>query len=272
MILERNRESLGEDIYSLFGTTNDEEILEFFKKKLTEKLELINRMINTDYDKLTNEEYYYLLRNLYGIKLEERDFLAYISKIRNKKYTSFYTIPTTMIFKDYKSEGKGINYSYWKQPYQVFVKVAISEGTKIESKKNYSKVDIRNMHLANKITVLDYESMEVEDFVRDMEEFDEYPAPPNKLAKRIVPHNEEYKEEFDFYMEAIRRTVNKNFIMRNLRKYVEELNEELYDIFIYSSMSYGYGEVAKKCKEWFKENNISDSLNDISKRLSKRRN
>ena len=37
MILERNRESLGEDIYSLFGTTNDEEILEFFKKKLTEK-------------------------------------------------------------------------------------------------------------------------------------------------------------------------------------------------------------------------------------------
>lgn len=271
MILVRKRETLGKDIYSLPGTNGDE-VLKIFKKRLTEKIDLVNKLIDTDYDSLTNEEYYYLIRNIFDIILKEQDFLAYISKMRKKEYSYFCTIPTSMTFSEYKSEGKGINSSFWKQTYQVFVEVAVSDKTNLDSKKKYSKEEIRNMYLANQITVLDYESMELEKFMKDMENFDEYPTPIYKLAKKIIPNNEEYKNEFDFYMNALRRKVNKEFIMGELRKYVEELNVELYDIFISSSMLDEYGKVAKKCKKWFKENNKNDDLNNLSKRLSKRKN
>ena len=270
MILSRNRENLSEDIYDLFGTTNDEEILEVFKKNLTEKIEYINTLLNVDFDELTNEEFYYLIRGLYSITLTEKDFLNYISKERNKVYTHFRTLPTTMYFKENKSEGKGINYSYWNQPYQVFVEAAIAENTTIDPKKNYSKIDINNMHNSRNITVLDYDSIEIEEYIKSMEEISSYPVKPLKLAKSIVPNNEEYKDEFDYYISAIRRKVTKVFILKELHKYMDELNEELYNIFIHSSLSYGYGIVSQKCKDWYKETNISEEINDISKRLSKK--
>lgn len=272
MILERNRENLSDDIFSLFGTTEEDQILEVFKKKLKEKIDYINDLINVDLDKLTNVEFYYLIRRLYGITLEEKDFLAFVSKKRNKEYTMFKTIPTTMVFQDYKKEGTGSSFDYWKQPYQIFIEAALSHDTKLDSKKNYTSTDIKNMSENNEITVLDYQSLELEDYISDIEILEEYPVKELKLAKSIVPNNEEYKDEFDYYMTAIRRVVNKPFILRDLRKYVKELNDELYDVFIYSSMSFGYGEIAKKCKEWFKQENISDELKNISKRLSKRYN
>ena len=269
MILARNRERLSEDVLSLIGTSDEEDILETFKKKLQEEIDYVNKLINTDYDKLSNVDFYYLIRDLYSITLTERDFLNFISKKRNKEYTYFKIIPTTMVFNDYKSEGKGKNFSYWKQPYQIFVDVALAEDANIDSKKNYSSIDIKNMYDKNKITVLEYDSIELEEYISDIEELEEYPAPELKLAKSIIPDNDDYKEEFDFYISALRRKLTKKFVLNDLYKYVEDLNEELYNIFLFSSMSYGYGLLSNRCKEWFKTTSIGDELNGITKRLSK---
>ena len=270
MILARKKETLSADIYDLFGATNDDEILDAFKKNLTEKVDFINAIINVNFDELTNEEFYYMIKGLYSITLTEKDFLNYISKKRNKDYTHIKTIPTTMYFKEFKSEGSGINYSYWNQPYQVFVEAAIAENANIDPKKNYSKMDINNLHNSRKITVLDYDSIEIEEYIKNMEEMDSYPVKSFKLAKSFIPDNEEYKDEFDYYISIIRENVTKQFVLRELRKYVDELSEELYNIFIYSSVPHGYGIVSQKCKEWYKESKINEEINDDKKRLGKR--
>ena len=85
-----------------------------------------------------------------------------------------------------------------------------------------------------------------------MEDFDEYPTPVYKLAKSFVPNNEKFKSKFDFYINTIRRKVNKKFIVREPRKYVEGLNEEIYDILFIHQCNIDMEKLQKNVKNGLK--------------------
>ena len=56
MILERKKETLYEDLLLNFGVKEEEIIIEEFRNKLKDKVQIIKQLIEKNYEQFTNEE------------------------------------------------------------------------------------------------------------------------------------------------------------------------------------------------------------------------
>ena len=267
MILERNRQTLCENVISNYGTLEDIDIAKKFGNELTSKIKTIKKLVENDYDNLTNSELYYLISEIYGIVLEEEDILRYISSKNNREYKSLRTIPTTMSITAEKKEGSGRTLDYWKQKFQVFLDIALAKDKIIITRDNFTKEVLKNLIEQKDIVVLDYDTLETDDVIYDEEEYDPNVIKCFKMSKRIIPNNEGEQEEFDFYMSILKEKLPRKKLLKELRNYMNELENEIYDLFMYSSMSYGYGPVSYECKKWYKNSNIKDDINVLSKKI-----
>lgn len=123
--------------------------LEYIKKDL----EAINTLIDVDFKKLTNEEFYCLISNFYSICINKYDFIQIFKKINGVEYDKVQRLNTRMIFKDMVTEGHGRDFSWWDETFQIVWIVATSKDLSLREDYNYSIDEINEM-VKNKQIIL----------------------------------------------------------------------------------------------------------------------
>lgn len=267
MILERKKETLCEDLLQNYGIKEEEKIIEEFRNKLKDKVQIVKQLVEKNYEQFTNEELFSILDKFYNITIEENDILGFISHKNNREYQSLGTIPTTMsISVDMNDSSRIVD--YWREKYQIFLEVALAKGLYLHKKKNLSKMDLKELIDKKSIVAIDYDKFRVTDVIRDEEVFDKDIIKFLDICKRLDPNSEVYKEEFNYYMEILKKILPKKSLLKDLAIYIKELEQNIYDLFMYSSIRYAYENVSNSCKEWYKNSDIKNDMNILTKRIN----
>ena len=90
MNIERKKVSLARDTYECVGLSSDSVNAQIFKNKIKEYISMLDEIIESNFDKLTNKELYELLSKIYCISFDEMDYLKMLSKHNNTHiYTNY---------------------------------------------------------------------------------------------------------------------------------------------------------------------------------------
>lgn len=163
MNVERKKVSLARDTYECVGLSSDSVNAQIFKNKIKEYISMLDEIIESNFDKLTNKELYELLSKIYCISFDEMDYLKMLSKHNNKQYTYIHKLPTTMVFSDIATEGHGKGFDWWNEFYQVYYVAATSDQFKFDYNKTYSKKEIKELLADKSIVVLKCENEAIND-------------------------------------------------------------------------------------------------------------
>ncbi len=258
-----------EDTYAYIGRASDEENVEIFKTKVAEYINTLKEVIESDFDKLTDKELYELLSKVYSITLDEKDYLRMLSIYNNKQYKFIYRMPTTMTFTSRATEGYGRNLDWWNQLYQVYFLTAISDTFQFDYNKTYSKDEIKKLLSDKSIVILKQEEEAVDgsqDFVQEI--FEPLPTLDIDLGdygdniSRFVLNN------YSLFGELLRKKFTKKTVLKDIRMSVNELNEEMQEIFSDAQTNDPlYSGFAALCKEWFESSDEKKEIQYIQKKL-----
>ena len=72
--------NLTEETYAYILRKSEEENAEAFKENVKKYINIINSFVNTDFNKLSDDDFYDLLYKVYSITLTREDYLKIISK------------------------------------------------------------------------------------------------------------------------------------------------------------------------------------------------
>ncbi len=256
---------------TFIGPYSFEEQAEEFKKQINEYIKMLKNIYNklSNFNNLSNEDFYELLCKLYYIQFEEKDYLKMLSKLNNKQYIGIYEIPTSMTFNGIATEKFGRNFDWWKQLYQVYFVVAGSTQFNFNYGKVYSKKDVKEL-LANKDIVIfkettkrisnnvNFPKQKYESFVAldvNLENLDDY-------SSKFIQDN------FNLFSEMLRNAFTKKKVLKDLRRFILELNEEIRKVLSYSkSKKFMYYTTATICKEWYNSSEEKNDFQVIQKKL-----
>lgn len=254
-----------ENLFDRVFEISDNEILDMFKKEINNNLNFINSLLNTDLKKMSNEDYYNLIKNIYNISLEDKDYLKIISKKMNKNCVRFSTINTTMTFTGIATEGRGRSFDHWDQLYQIKYDVAEFEDCKLKFNETLSKDKLRKMLDKKKIILIERHTVPIgdePDFIEEKEE--EFPVTWKCRGYEI--ENSE-KEEFDIIVDLIRKKITKKRILEDLKGYIEELKDEInYAISFNCESDYPFYNISKLCNEWYNSSEEKEKLKELYKK------
>ena len=76
MILERKKETLCEDLLQNYGIKEEEKLIEEFRNKLRDKVQIVKQLVEKNYEQFTNEELFSILCKFYNITIEENDIIT----------------------------------------------------------------------------------------------------------------------------------------------------------------------------------------------------
>ena len=266
MYIENEKIWLSDDIFDEVFLISDDEILNTFKERIKNHLNIINNLLNSDLEKMSNEEYYNLIKNIYNISLEDEDYLKIISKKMNKKCTRFSTINTTMTFTDVATEGRGRSFDYWDQLYQIKYEVAEFKDCKLKFNETLPKDKLRKMIDKKKIILIEMNTIPIDDepnFIKeDIEEF-----PIQKKFRGYEIENSE-KEEFDIIVNLLKKEITKKKLLKDIKSYINELKDEIkYAISLVSVSHNPYYNISKLCNEWYNSSEEKEELKELSKKV-----
>jgi len=160
-----------------------------YLKDVKKDLDAINKLIESDFKKISDKDFYDLVSNFYSIYLTKNDLLNILSKVNGIEYNKFKKINSTMTFKDIVTEGHGRDFGWWEETYQIGWIVATSKDLVLNRDYNYSKEEIEQMVKKKQIIsfgkyaqsigitpVLSYKSEEVEkiNILKINFDFDDY--------------------------------------------------------------------------------------------------
>ena len=266
---ERLRIKLTEDTYSYIGRNPNKKNAETFKTSLQKYINLIRELIDTDFNKLTDQEFYKLLSKVYYIALDMDDYLKMISMYNDKKYTSYYRIPTAMTFKDIETEGHGKDFDWWEQLYQVYYVVVVTKEFNFDYNKTYTKEEIKHLVATKEIALLTREQEPINHKRKNtQEEYEEIPT----LDIDIKGYGDNITEfvinNYHLFGKLLRRKYTKKAILKDMKKMISNLNSEIEEIFSRTkSKDYNYSKTAKLCQEWFETSPEKEEYQAMQRRL-----
>ena len=265
--------TLREDTYAYIYRKSEQEIFEIFKNTLKKYINIINDLVNKEFKKLSDQEFYDLLCKVYSISLTEEDYLKILSKRNNKKYNRFTEIGTCMTFNDTATEGRVKNFSYWKQLYQVRYIVAVSEDINIEYDSILRKKDIKKMVEDKSIVIVERKTIPINNKLNINETVENIPSIKlnhsysNSTYGRMT--GSIYKDDnFPIIISMLRRKFTKKRILKDMKDYVEELQDEMEIVLSYSQSGYTYSEVSKLCNEWYAKSEEKEKLNILQRKIN----
>ena len=244
------------DVYS------SKEQTEEFKKQVREYLCLLKDIIKCDFSKLNDKEFYAMLCRFYSIDLEERDYLEMLSKHNNKRYINLYKIPTTMTFKNIKAEGYRKGFDWWEQIYQVYYTVMASEHFIFDYEKVYSKEDIKKLLFTKDIVILKEYTEELDDSIPfAKQKYEEMYSLDIDLENDGDNMSKFVLENFDLFGNLLRKKFTKKVVLKDIRKFLIEFNDEIQEIFsVLNDKDSRHYETALMCYQWY---NLSKEKEDF---------
>lgn len=225
--------------------------------------------MNKDLKQLSNEEFYDLLCKVYSISLTEQDYLKIISKRNSKKYNRFTEINTFMTFNDTATEGRGKGFSWWQQLYQVSYIVAVSHATEIKYNSILRKDDIKRMVEDKSIVIVKLTSKPIDQKLSINEEFESIPTMELNCS---YSYGNIYgsickDENFPIVVSMLRKKFTKNKILKDMKEYVENLQEEMEIVLSDAQPDYAYNEISKLCNEWYNKSEEKEIIKSLQKNL-----
>ena len=273
MNAERIRVSLAEDTYAYIGRASDKENAEEFKTRLQQYISISKKVVESDFDKLTDKELYELLSKVYGISLDEDDYLKMLSKLNNKQYTFIHRIPTTMTFTGRATEGHGRSFDWWDQLYQVYYLAATSDTFEFDYNKTYSKEEIKKLSADKGIALLKREQEAIDsniDFIQ--EEYEAIPTLDIDIKGYSDNKSKFVLDNYSLFGQLLRKKFTKKTVLKDMRKMVDDLTEEMQEIFSYTQSSDpNYSGTARVCKEWFDSSEEKKEYQGIQKTLRQKK-
>lgn len=272
MNIDKKSITLTEDTYAYMYRVSNKKIFETFRDTLKKYINTINDLVNQDLKTLTDEEFYDLLCKVYSISLTEEDYLKILSKRNNKKYNRFTEIGTFMTFTDTATEWHGRDFSWWIQLYQVGYIVAVSEDTKIEYDSVLGKKDIKKMVEDKTIVIVGRKTRPINNKLNINETIEEIPSIElnctySEIYGRL--NGLIYKDDnFSIIISMLRRKFTKKRILKDMKDYIEELQDEMTIVLSPSQHSYTYNEVSKLCNEWYDKSEEKHKLNVLQRKIN----
>lgn len=270
MNIDKRFITLTEDTYAYIGRTSEQEIFETFRDTLKKYINIINDFVNQDLKKLSDEEFYDLICKVYSVSLTEQDYLKIISKRNNQKYNRFTKIGTFMTFTDIATEGHGRDFSWWEQLYQIRYIVAVAEDTNLNSNCNFKKEDIKKLIQNKSIVIIRYESKPINNKLKLNEEVEEMPS--MKLdysysfgAMHGFINND---DNFPIIISMLRKKFTKKKIFKDMKEYIEELQEDMEFVLSKSHFNYDYKEVSKLSNKWYETSEEKTKFKSLQKKLT----
>ena len=248
--------------------------VEIFKQDFRMYLNILKRVVESDFKKLTDKELYDLLSTIYDIYLDQFDYLKMLSIDNNKRYTKFWTIPTTMVFKSLVTEGHGRSFDYWEQPFQAYYDVALSDDFLPQSKP-YTKEEIKDLIENKNIVLLKRREREFnggKDFNR--EEFEEFKTLDldlvNKHPDTSFRINSSVFANFASFGKLLRKEFPKKRVLSDIREIIMDLNYDLEEVFQKGSDTPYCAKISILCEEWYEKSNEKKEFENIQKRIKAR--
>lgn len=262
--------TLSDDTYAYIYRASGQEIFETFRKTLDKYINIIDNLVNQDLNKLSDDEFYDLLCKVYDISLTKEDYLKILSKRNNKKYNKFIEIGTFMTFTDIDSEGHGRDFSWWEQLYQITYIIAVSEDTKIEDNSILRKEDIKRMVLDKSIVIVKQKAKPINNKLNINESVENIPSIILNCSYDYGRMNGSiFKDDnFKVVVSMLRRKFNKKRILKDMRDYIEELQEEMEIVLSHPRYDFFYDEVSKLCNEWYDKSEEKEKINILKKQIN----
>ena len=262
---------LSENTFWDVDRSSIEDNLQVFKMNLRDYIIRLKRILDSDFDELSDQELYTKLSEIYDMELNYEDYLYILSRKNNRKYVDIKSLPTTMYYKSIKREGTGKDLARWNQLYQVRYLVAVTDTFESESNKNYSSKEIKELVNNNDIVLLNRKDKEI-DFVGDITEASFETLPTLNLDVRSYRNNivEFVLNNFNFFGEILRKEFTKERVYNDINEILDELDYDLNYVFDRTqSKDESYVKLAKACKKWYDLSIEKDLYQGIQKKLSR---
>lgn len=210
-----------------------------------------------------------MLCKVYSIVLTEEDYLKILSKRNNKKYNRFTEIGTLMTFTDTVTEGHGRDFSWWKQLYQVRYIIVASEDIEIEYDSILRKEDIKKLVEDKSIVIVRKKKTPLDNKLVINEEFENIPSINLNYfsyhGRMIGSINKD--DNFPIVISILRGKFTKKRILRDMKGYIKELQDEIDMITLYSHQDY-YGNISKLCNEWYDQSEEKEKISILKRQIN----
>lgn len=268
---ELSRVSILENTYAYIGRASNESNFKTFKEEIEKHLNIIKRVLDSDIDKLTDDEFFNLLMGTYSITLDTEDYLKLLSKKYHKKYIFVGEIPTTMTFTGRATEGHGRSFSWWPQLYQVGYDAAISRDMDYEYNKVYTKEEVNKL-VSDKSVVLLTENHKPVDNIDFKEETftpfsinDKFNIDGNTLSGFTL-------NNYNLYIKYLKRKFTKKKILMDIKKYAIDLQKDIDSVTKLSNQNDSlYSELTKLCNDWYESSEAKNKFLLLQRKLNKER-
>ena len=243
------------------------ELVTTFQNFCKNILDLAYDLAYTDFDSLSNAEFYSLIKRAYKLYFTEKDYLNVLT-YRNHKNYQFMEFGTNMSFTAYANEGRGYSFDYWKQLYQRRYLAAIALTVQFEN-KDLVPISLLKDLLVSKDVVLikekDKKISEEEDLRFFNEEIQSFPLTPiHKLeASSMNPNG----EDFDYFIARLRKKFFKRKVLADVKEMLFEFENDVHAFLQNPNFLIAFEDEMRIIRDWYEGSIEKQKLARISKSL-----
>lgn len=268
MFIDLNEVTLEEDVFSYIGRTSASKV---FQENIKKEIMMINRLLNSNLEKLSNRDFYNLISEFYDVTLEEDDYLDIISKMYNKKFTKFVEIGTYMTFEDIKSEKYGRKSDWWRQLYQIKYIVVVSEDIDIKPDSIFKKADIKKLIKNNKIVIIERKTVAINEKLKYNEKPVAFPMTKFNCSYSDdgMYGNIEDNEYFPVIISILRKKFTKEKIIIDMKNYLRDLQLQINTILSSNLDNSFHTDTSHTFSNWFNNSKEKEQIKRLSKQVNK---
>ena len=272
MFVDLNYIGLSDGMYAYVGRVESVEILNMFQEELRRNLNMLEKLINVDYENISDDEFYNLISEAYSITFNDVDYLNVISKMNNKKFKCFMEIGTYMTFNDIARSGHGKSFDFWEQLYQVKYVVAVAEDAKIENDSILTKKEIKDLIGDNKIVIVQKESVPIYNELQFDEAVEVMPSIDldfNYYDGRVTGDicKNDY---FSYFVALLRKKFTKKKIISDMKNCINELENQISEFLSFGHNDSLYSDVLNLCNNWYNTSEERQKVKNLIRQLNTR--
>lgn len=232
-----------------------------FKSLLTGYVDFLSKLKKINLDDLSNKEYFELLKKLYTITFDDKDYLYAFSRHYGKNYTNFVDINTNMVITRKRQEGYGNSIVWSEENQKVRLHVAITDAKNFDPNKEYTKEEIVNMAKNKDIIIISTKKIDIPKVPENSETYETLPMVD--ISKNDL--DDFIKSNIPLFGSIMRGQITDEQLRSDIIKFIEDLNFQLRSVTIFNQGI--YEATNKECKEWWIASDLKNEYDDIENEI-----
>jgi hypothetical protein len=147
------------------------------------------------------------------------------SHITNKEFVGYSQLLTSISISDQKTEGRGNDFSWWTEYYQLVFKVMITKNANIDKNKNYTNDEIEQLIKEQKIIIVggDVKKCDKGIYNENRKKFESYIIDEKKYESNFDLNSKYYLQVLKY----VRENIDTQYINNYSKQYLYELQKEV---------------------------------------------